>query len=89
MPTDNGLRLEYLWRIQRRGRQAIEPAKYQAIDFAKDRPVRRSTAQNIDLVAKNEDFGLQCRPRPEQPGYSESDEPEELPIGLTINRFAG
>jgi hypothetical protein len=29
-------------------------------------------------VAKNEDFGSQCRPRPEQPGYSAPDEPEEL-----------
>jgi hypothetical protein len=30
------------------------------------------------LVAKNEDFGLQCRPRSEQPGYGGPDEPEEL-----------
>jgi hypothetical protein len=47
------------------GRQAIEPTKYQAIDLAKDYPLRQSTAQNIELVAKNEDFGLQCHPRPE------------------------
>jgi hypothetical protein len=40
----------------------MERAKYQAIDFAKDHPLRRSTAQNIELAAKNEDFGLQCRP---------------------------
>jgi hypothetical protein len=29
-------------------------------------------------VAKDEDFGLQCRPQPEQPGYSAPDEPKEL-----------
>jgi len=27
--------------------------------------LRRSAVQNIELVTKNEDFGLQCRPRPE------------------------
>jgi hypothetical protein len=43
----------------------IEPAKYQAIDLAKGHPLWRSTAQDIELVTKNEDFGLQCRPRPE------------------------
>jgi len=47
------------------GRQAIEPAKYQAIDLAKDYALRRSTAQNIGLVAKNEDFDLQCHSRSE------------------------
>jgi hypothetical protein len=40
MLTDSGLRLEDLQRIQHRGRQAIEPAKSEAIDFAKDHPLR-------------------------------------------------
>ena len=41
-------------------------------------PASAITAQNTELVAKNEDFGLQCHPRPEQPGYSAPDEPEEF-----------
>jgi hypothetical protein len=36
MPTDNGLRLEDLYRIQHRRRQATGPAKYQAIGFANE-----------------------------------------------------
>jgi hypothetical protein len=46
--------------------------------FAKDHILPRSTAQNIELAAKNDDFGLQCRPRPEQTGCSAPHEPEEL-----------
>jgi hypothetical protein len=40
-----------------------------------------SSVQNIELVTKNEDFGVRHWNSP-------SDEPEELAIGLTINRFA-
>ena len=43
----------------------LEAFVWVAIDVAKDRPFRGSTAQNIELVTKNEDFGLQRRPRPE------------------------
>ena len=77
MPADNGflaggsLAHPTLWGTS-------EPAKYQAIDLAKGHPLRRSTAENIELVAKNEDFGLQRRPRAEQPGCGAPDEPEEL-----------
>jgi hypothetical protein len=45
-------RLDKLWRND-------------TIDLAKGDPFWRPTAQNIELVPKNEDFGLQCRPRPE------------------------
>jgi hypothetical protein len=43
----------------------MEAAKYEAIDLAKGDSLWRFTAQNFELVTKNEDFGMQCRPRPE------------------------
>jgi hypothetical protein len=42
MPTDNGLRLEDLHRIEYSGSQAIKPDEYQAIDVADGHPLRRS-----------------------------------------------
>jgi hypothetical protein len=38
---------------------------HEAIDPAKGYPLRRSKVQNIELVTKNENFGLQRRPRPD------------------------
>jgi hypothetical protein len=35
-------------------------------------------AQSIELMAKDKDFGLQCRPRPEYPGYSTPDQSAEI-----------
>jgi hypothetical protein len=65
MPTDYCLWLQDRQRVQYFGNQAIEPDKHKAIDAAEGHPLRRSTAQHIELVTKNEDFGLQYRPRPE------------------------
>jgi hypothetical protein len=41
------------------------------------------------LVPKDKDFGLQCCPRPEQSDHSAPDQPAEIAIAATINRFAG
>src|ERR1700758_922723 len=41
MPTDYCLRLEDFQRVEHLGRQAIEPAKQQAIDVADGHPLRR------------------------------------------------
>ena len=65
MPTDYCLWLQDRQRVRYFGSQAIKPDKYKAIDPAEGHPLRRSTAQHIELVAKNKDFGVQCRPRPE------------------------
>jgi hypothetical protein len=64
MPMYNGFGLENLQRIQHLGSQAIEPDKHQAIEIADGHPFRRSTTQHIELVTKDKDFGLQCRPQP-------------------------
>jgi len=53
---DYGLRLQdrppILWG------QAINPVKYKAIDTAEGHLLRRSTAQHIELVAKNKDLAM-------------------------------
>jgi hypothetical protein len=51
--------------------------QHEAIDIAENHALRRSTAQNIELEAKDKDFGLQCCPRPEQPGHRTPDLPAE------------
>jgi hypothetical protein len=43
----------------------IEPAQQQTIDIADGYPLRRSAPQRIELVSRDKDFSLQCRPRPE------------------------
>jgi len=65
MPTDYCLTLQDRQGVQYFGSQAIKSEKHKAIDTAESHPLRRSTAQYIELVAKNKDFSLQCRPRPE------------------------
>jgi hypothetical protein len=41
-------------------------------------PLRRFTPQHIELVPKDKDFGLQGRPRPEQPDDSAPDQSAEI-----------
>jgi len=52
MPTDNGLPLDVLERVQHFGREAIEPGKHPSIDLAEGQPLRRFAPQYIELVAK-------------------------------------
>jgi len=48
------------------------------IDGAEDKALRRLTPKHIDLMAKNENFGLQRRAGPEQPGHEAPKRPEEV-----------
>ena len=75
-----GLRLQRE-RIQHCGRPAIEPAKYQAIDLAKDHPLRRSMAQNIELVTENERTDETRRARPSGRGMTSA---VEFPVSTSI-----
>ena len=68
MPPDHGCRIEDFHRAQHLGRQAIEPCKHKAVDIAEDRSFRRSTTQNIELMAKDKNFGVQRSPGPKQAG---------------------
>jgi hypothetical protein len=52
--------------------------------------LRRSTAQYIELVAKNEDFGIDNATRDRNSSaIAHQMNPRTSPIGLTVNRFAG
>jgi hypothetical protein len=58
-PIDHGLRLEEFHRVQNLGSQVIEPRKHQVIDIADSNPLGRPTRQDIELMPKGENFGLQ------------------------------
>ena len=78
MPTDDRLRLEDFQRIQHFRNQPIEPGKHQSIDIADGHPLWRPPSQHIDLMSKDEDFGLQRGARPEQSDHGAPDQPDEI-----------
>jgi hypothetical protein len=78
MPCDHGRRLENCLRVTHAGHQAIEASENEPIDVAEDKALRRLMPEHIDLMAKNENFGLQRRAGPEQPGHEAPKQPEEV-----------
>src|SRR5215472_4115543 len=78
MPCDHGRRLENCQRVTHAGDQAIETSENEPIDVTEDKALRRLTPKHIDLMAKNEIFGLQRRARPEQPGHKTPNQLEEV-----------
>jgi hypothetical protein len=78
MPSDDGLRLDDFERVQHIGSQPIERGKHEAIEVADSHPLWRSTPQYVELMSKDEDFGLQRGARPEQSDCGAPDQPEEI-----------
>src|SRR6516165_991689 len=78
MPCDHGRRLENCQRVTHAGHQAIEASENEPIDVAEDKALRRLAPKHIDLMAKNENFGLQRCAGPEQPGHEAPKQPEEV-----------
>ena len=60
MPANKGLRLDDRQRIASLGKQSIEANKYQPIKNTKGLPSRSGAPQNVDLLPKRPDLGLQC-----------------------------
>jgi hypothetical protein len=56
-------------RVTHAEHQAIETSENEPIDVAEDKALRRLTPKHVDLVAKNENFGLQGCAGPEQAGH--------------------
>ena len=56
-------------RLVRGLHQSIETSENEPIDVAEDKALRRLTPKHIDLMAKNQNFGLQRRAGSEQPGH--------------------
>jgi hypothetical protein len=89
MPSDDRLGLEDFQCVQNIRSQPIEPSEHQPVDVADGHPLRRSTHQHIELMSKDEDFGLQRRSRPEQSDRRPPDQPEELAHGSDYQPIAG
>src|SRR3979411_261329 len=60
MPADDRIRLDDRQRIASLGKQSIEANKYQPIKNTKGLPSRSGAPQNVDLLPKHPDLGLQA-----------------------------
>ena len=78
MPPDYRFGPEDFQRVQNIRIQPIKPGKHPTIDVAEGYPLWRFTPLYIELVPKHKDFGLQGRPRPEQPDDSAPDQSAEI-----------
>src|SRR3984893_18169542 len=66
MPADHGLRPDDLQGVQHARCQPIQPGKYQTVDAAEAKSLRRFTPQHVELMTKRQDLYLQRRSRSEQ-----------------------
>jgi hypothetical protein len=55
--------------------------KHEPIDVVEDKPLRRLAPQHIKLMTKDENFRVQCGPRPEQPGRNVPNQSAEIAHG--------
>ena|SRR6516225_3998771 len=78
MPTQDGLGLEDLERVERLGGEVKEPDKQQSIDVADGHPLRRFAPQYIELMSKDEDFSLQRCARPDEFDHRAPDQSAEI-----------
>ena len=78
MPSDHGGRLENFQCVAHAGHQAIETSEHQPIDITEDKALRRLTPQHVELMAKDKDFCLQRRARPEQSDHKAPNQPEQI-----------
>src|SRR6516162_9022309 len=78
MPCDHDRRLENCQRVTHAGHQAIEASENEPINVAEDKALRRLTPKHIDLMTKDQNFRLQRRAGPEQPGHKAPNQPEEV-----------
>jgi hypothetical protein len=81
MPTDYGFRLEDLQGIQDFGRQSVKTDEHQAIHICQNDPFGGFMPQDIELVPKDDDLGLQGSLRPEQSDHEIPDQPAEIAHG--------
>jgi len=88
MPSDHGRRLENFQGVAHAGHQAIETSEDETIDIAEGKAPRRLTPQHVELMAKDKDFGLQRRARPEESDHKQINLSRSS-IALNIARFAG
>jgi hypothetical protein len=78
MPCDHGRGLENYQRIAHAGHQPKERGEHQPIDVAEDKALRRLAPQHIQLMTKDENFGVQRSAGPEQPSHNAPDQPAEI-----------
>jgi hypothetical protein len=88
MPMDDRLRLEDLQHVQHFGCQTIETGKHQAIDVCESDPFGKLTPQDVELVPKDYDLGLQRIPDRNNPSTAHQIKLQRSPMATIISRFA-
>src|SRR5712664_2407973 len=78
MSTDDRIRLDDRQRIASLGKQSIEANKYQPIKNTKGLPSRSGAPQNVDLLPKHPDLGLQCCSRSHQVDECPENQPAKI-----------
>src|SRR5262249_29747609 len=78
VPADHCLWLEDYQCVQYSRGQAIEGHEHQAVNVAERQSLRRFAPQDVDLVSKGKDLGLQLSPRPEQSDQGAPDQPAKI-----------
>jgi hypothetical protein len=84
MPTDDRIRLDDRQRIASLRKQSIEANKYQPIKNTKGLPSRSGAPQNVDLLPKHPNLGLQCCSR----SHKVDECPENQPAKIGHNSVA-
>jgi hypothetical protein len=84
MPTDDRIRLDDRQRIASLGKQSTEANKYQPIKITNGLPSRSGAPQNVDLLPKYPDLGLQCCSR----SHQVDEHPENQPAKISHHSVA-
>jgi len=74
MPAEHGLRFDDLQGLENVGSKHVHAHEHQPVNAGEGQTPRGLAAEHIQLVPERENFGLQCRPRPEEASESPPDQ---------------
>jgi hypothetical protein len=75
VPADNGLRLDTHQAVQNAGCKPIKARENEPVEIAENKPLRRFSAEHIELVGKHHDLCFERGSRPEEPDDETPDPP--------------
>src|SRR6202023_1236003 len=85
VPTNDRLRLDTCQDVPNTGEQPIEADKYQPVDVAEKRPLRRRSPQDIDLLAQHEVLRCERRPRSQHHQKHRQNESAKVPHRTAVS----
>jgi hypothetical protein len=79
MPADDRARLGDHQGVQNAGCKPIKARENEPVEIAENKPLRRFSAEHIELVAKHDDLRFERGSRPEAPNDETPDQFEQIP----------